>query len=76
MECKNPPTVAGRRLGGNSVQVVTGVVTGNPGNLVAQSDAIEMPGCRLPHGFWARKDPSKSVQRVQIPLLALASWFG
>ncbi len=50
-ECKNPPQWAGPRLGGNSVQVVTGVVTGNPGNLVLRSDAIEMPGCRLPHGI-------------------------
>ena len=45
----------GSSKGGNSVQVVTRVVTGN---LNLQSDGSEIPGSRLPHGLFDRKDPS------------------
>ena len=50
-----PATRAGRNWGGNSIQVVTRVVTGN---LNLRSDGSEMPGSRLPHGLFDRKDPS------------------
>ncbi len=58
---QKPATRAGPRLIGNLVQLVTRVVTGNPGNLVLRSDAIEMPGCRSPHVILCRKDPLKPL---------------
>jgi hypothetical protein len=62
-EARRRRTVGGLGVSGRRSRA-GGLQTANPANLGLHPDAIEAPRSRPPHGFSARKDPSRSAGRI------------